>query len=65
MSGRDSSATVKIGDTVIRWPVSLGDTAHEKAKPMKGVVVYIHPKGRFHVVEFDQGIRESFLGIAQ
>ena len=36
-------------------------------KPQKGVVVYVHPKRRFHVVEFEnlkgEKIRETFDGV--
>ena len=33
---------------------------------VRGRVVYIHPKSRFHVVEFGEGataVRESFMGV--
>jgi hypothetical protein len=35
-------------------------------RPMSGRVVYIHPLGRFHLVEFDTPggpVRETFLGV--
>lgn len=54
---------VQIGDVVTRRPVTF-DT--KDGQPARGRVVYIHPKGRFHVVEFGEGataVRESFLGV--
>ena len=50
---------VKVGQRVTRTPKTIGvldDTnfgTKLQAKPMRGVVVYVHPKGRFHVVEFE------------
>lgn len=35
-------------------------------RPMSGRVVYIHPLGRFHLVEFDTPggpVREAFWGV--
>ena len=35
-------------------------------RPIKGVVVYVHPQGRYHTVEFDLlggKVRESFMGV--
>ena len=52
-----------------RYPQSFRETDGERnapRKPMKGKVVYIHPLGRYHVVEFElRGgpVRESFLGV--
>ncbi len=63
MNRRDSRAIVRVGDTVTRCPITLGDTTDRKSGPMKGVVVYVHPKGRFHVVSFGKGAREGFPGI--
>ena len=58
---------VKIGDKVQRRPVTLGEGALGKVQPvMTGTVVYIHPKGRYHTVEFRVCcgvIRESFKGV--
>lgn len=37
----------------------------ESRSPMKGKVIYIHPQGRYHVVEFElRGgkVRECFKG---
>lgn len=63
---------VKVGDKVVRRPrtiaelVAPGSTALV-SKPMKGKVVYVHPKGRFHVVEFTNSMgitmRETFWGV--
>lgn len=61
--------TVQLGDIVIRYPITFSNLPDAKrAGPMKGRVVYIHPKGRFHVVEFGEGrcaVREGFWGIAK
>lgn len=60
---------MKLGQIVTRYPQTFHDTDGEKnapRKPMKGKVVYIHPLGRYHVVEFElRGgpVRESFLGV--
>lgn len=58
---------MKVGDKVSRRPVSFGEREDRLApRPvMTGRIVYIHPKGRFHIVEFDTPggpIRESFHG---
>lgn len=59
---------VQIGDIVTRRPITFTDTAkdrNEGSRLLRGKVVYIHPKGRFHVVEFGDGsktVRESFYG---
>ena len=46
--------TVHIGDRVSRkpqtFPKNIDATPGEAM--MEGVVVYVHPRGRFHVVEF-------------
>lgn len=44
--------TVHIGDTVERRTVTFSGDPDAKARTMRGVVVYVHPEGRFHVVEF-------------
>lgn len=60
---------MKLGQIVTRYPETvceLDDKARTIKKPMKGRVVYIHPKGRYHTVEFElRGgtVRESFLGV--
>lgn len=60
---------LKVGDRVSRVCVTLtgqdGFNAKESARLM-GRVVWIHPQGRFHVVEFQLGggiVRECFLGV--
>lgn len=62
----EAVATVRVGDTVVRHPLTIlepGQAKNAKDITMKGEVVYIHPRGKFHVVEFAGGIRESFVGI--
>lgn len=58
---------VRVGDTVIRRPLFTAKKDITKARPMSGTVVYVHPKGRYHTVEFRKGsqpIKESFAGVA-
>ena len=59
--------TVEIGDDVARYPRALGMNNTEEPHLYRGTVVYIHPLGRFHTVEFrfphGAAIRESFLGV--
>lgn len=62
-----------VGKKVTRIPRTIGvldDSSFGtklQARPMRGVVVYVHPKGRFHVVEFEnlkgEKIRETFDGV--
>ena len=54
---------LKVGDTVQRRPISFSDSDAKNARLLRGTVVYIHPDSRFHVVEFEKGIRESFMGV--
>ena len=60
---------VKIGQKVQRYPETFFEREGEKnapKRPITGTVVYIHPLGRFHIVEFDlRGgkVQESFQGI--
>lgn len=56
-----------IGQHVTETPQTLYFNLHDKSeqriRPMPGTVVWIHPKGRFYVVEFDFGrysVREAF-----
>ena len=55
-----SGEAAEVGETVIRRPATFGRGR------MKGRVVYVHPAGRFHVVEFElpRGgtLRECFAG---
>ncbi len=53
---------VQVGDTVIRTPITFEARGSRDIGPMEGKVVYVHPLGRFHVVEFGQ-LRESFMGV--
>lgn len=60
---------MQVGDKVIRTPLTFVDkinVKNERHAPMKGTVVYIHPEGRYHTVEFEMlggKIKESFKGI--
>lgn len=54
---------VRVGDTVQRRPVSFSDSDAKNARLLRGTVVYVRPAGRFHVVEFEKGVRESFAGV--
>lgn len=61
-----------LGQKVTRTPITFTDPAREKGEPkhqpMTGKVVYIHPKGRYHTVEFQMplgAVRESFLGVEE
>lgn len=63
-----NSNQVEAGDVVMRRPISFSDTDSKNAKLMRGTVVWVHPKGRYHVVEFGEGskaIRESFSGVSK
>ena len=51
------SATVNLQNPASDAEVSDG--------PAWGTVVYVHPAGRFHVVEFEGGLRESFPGVSE
>lgn len=62
----ETVATVRVGDTVTRCPVTLQEPGKAKnalSKAMKGTVVYVHPEAKFHVVEFAGGVREAFDGV--
>lgn len=61
---------VQVGDSVVRKPVTFSRYDEDQKKhtqaAMRGKVVYVHPQGRFHTVEFMTGggaIRESFQGV--
>ncbi len=54
---------VRVGDTVQRRPISFSDSDAKNARLLRGTVIYVHPAGRFHVVEFEKGVRESFTGV--
>ena len=57
-----SAGRVQLGDLVSRWALTFASTDAKEAQLMRGRVVYIHPADRFHVVEFEKGVRESFAG---
>ena len=62
----EAVATVRVGDKVVRHPYTMLEKSEQKegsSVTLRGTVIYIHPRGRFHVVEFPKGIRESFEGI--
>ena len=67
---------VKVGDKVTRTPQTIEDMVGRDGnrfgnaltiKPMRGEVIFVHSKGRFHVVEFTNSygvkLRESFDGV--
>lgn len=57
-----------LGRQVLRVPESfaaLGEDRRKKARPQAGRVTWIHPQGRYHVVEFalpGGTVRECFPG---
>ena len=59
---------MKLGEKVVRMPETFRDYGAESRTPraVAGRVTYIHPKGRFHMVEFETpggALRECFLGV--
>lgn len=62
---------MKIGDRVTRIPETFMEPEHAGPGPrsaLTGTVVYIHPKGRYHTVEFiirGRRVRESFQGVEE
>lgn len=62
---------MKLGQKVMRVPETFTDTGEDRKsvkRPMVGRVVYIHPQGRYHTVEFELGggtVRERFLGVSE
>ena len=59
---------MKLGEKVVRMPETFRDYGEENRTPraVAGRVTYIHPKGRFHMVEFETpggALRECFLGV--
>ena len=59
---------MKLGEKVVRMPETFRDYGEESRTPraVAGRVTYIHPKGRFHMVEFETpsgALRECFLGV--
>lgn len=53
---------MKIGDKIRLTPESIQPKKNSDLllEPQTATVVYIHPKGRFYVVRFPAGYRESF-----
>lgn len=62
-----ASRHVRVGDVVLRKPLTISPPADKDgARVLRGTVVWVHPKGRFHVVEFGErasAVRESFAGV--
>ena len=61
-----NAGRVQVGDMVKRKPITFSDSDKKDAGGMIGRVIWIHPLGRFHVVEFGEGrqaVRESFMGV--
>ena len=59
---------MKLGEKVVRMPETFRDYGEESRTPraVAGRVTYIHPKGSFHMVEFETpggALRECFLGV--
>lgn len=59
---------MKLGEKVVRMPETFRDYGEESRTPraVAGRVTYIHPEGRFHMVEFETpggALRECFLGV--
>lgn len=62
----DSKAVVQVGDTVTRRPVTFLAAERAASAVLCGKVIWVHPLGRFHTVEFGEGeqaVRESFMGV--
>lgn len=58
-------SAVHVGDKVIRRPVTFTGINDKKPLVLQGIVIWIHPKRRFHVVEFATeggSLRECFTG---
>lgn len=57
------------GGKALRCPETFFERENDgksPKRPIKGVVVYVHPQGRYHTVEFDLlggKVRESFMGV--
>ena len=63
-----NTGRVQVGDIVSRKPITFSDNESKNAGWLRGRVVWVHPLGRFHVVEFGEGrraVRESFAGVAR
>lgn len=54
---------MNIGDRVRCTPDSIQPVSNGRNvlfPPQPGTVIYVHPKGRFFVVQFDSGFSEAF-----
>ncbi len=51
---------VQLGDRVIRTPY-FGP--NQDGVQLSADVIYIHPAGRYHTVQFERGFCESYLGL--
>lgn len=66
---RGRPARLEVGMEVVRIPQSLYEADGKgkgERRPMRGRVVYIHPRGRFHIVAFEvrgKTIKETFQGV--
>lgn len=66
---RGRPTRLEVGMEVVRIPQSIYETDGKgkgERRPMRGRVVYIHPRGLFHTVEFQTrggAVRESFQGV--
>ncbi len=61
-----TAGRVQVGDIVKRKPITFSDSDRKDAGWMLGRVIWIHPLGRFYVVEFGEGrqaVRECFMGV--
>ena len=61
----EAGGTVQVGDTVMRKPITIPKSVNSEmgTELMSGKVVYVHPQGRFHVVEFAPPLRNVLAGI--
>ncbi len=55
----ESCEYVKLGDRVMRAPY-FGPNQDGALLPAN--VIYIHPEGRYHTVQFERGFREGYRG---
>ncbi len=66
---RPEGLPVRVGDTVTRRAISFSGTSEGYlTKPMTGTVIYVHPLGRFHAVEFTfegGSVRECFACVGR
>lgn len=67
---KDRPARLEVGMEVVRIPQSFYETdtkGKSERRAVRGRVVYIHPRGLFHTVEFQTrggAVKESFQGAA-